>query len=76
MSDNKKAHLNYRGTLEFNICTVYDSEVVKQDLAGLINKLNEDKNYDGDIDNIKINKVSLCEMDCLSVKEDEYESEE
>lgn len=62
--------------MEFNICTTINSELLRRNLLGCLNKLNELKTFDGDIENITFDKISLCELNCLDELQEEDEESE
>lgn len=68
-------HINYRGIMEFNICTTMNNEQLRRNLSGCLNDLNELKTFDGDIENITFDKISLCQLNCLDEPQEDEESE-
>lgn len=67
------AHIRYEGSLKFDICTKLNSTDLETNLNTILDDLNKRNDFDGDLWDIKFNKIRLCEDDCL---DDEQEQDE
>lgn len=71
----KKTHLCYKGTLEFELCTICNSKDTEMLLKECFLQLNERKDFDGAVGAVKFDKIHLCNQGCLDIEDVEDDEE-
>lgn len=69
-------HLRYTGTMQFEICTKISSDMLERNLLNVLEELNKRQDFDGAINTVEIDRVSLCNGNCLEKIEEVEELNE